>query len=689
MQPRSSKKIKDIIMELNPAAFVELKNQLENKTDSELCAMIEADYNAIDEIILDRIQMCKGARSNSKDLFLRKLSHYFFDIIDNEDSKIKFMKELDGFEQIDSLKPLMQKIRNHIKEYEETDRIQRELKQSFDIERDLTLDTNAESKSEQKQSPPSKHTLLDKLKQKIWDADVVTAIIAAKRLKRAKKGSPLNCFVLTRNDNELEDELYEFLYTLKTNIKSIANNTRFQLAIQTGVHWTACDMMIKDGQPFLFILDAAMVGDAIKSIDKAFTHVFPNIRTYVYIPDDIARPGKDPFLTRRIQFDTENCATFALDHIFHLAITNVFEILENAKLKASPMSPNYFKISPANCPIELAFIFRNTQSFTVLMSLADPLKNQIINTKGFRLPVKPGADRMKREGFAKSVKALSDHDIQQGFADSQGMKFLTDPVYRYTSLNMSEHQVNIQAWQFYIKHIIKEVSNAINSQENMTIKKILQRDLETLNKYRTKVFHSDGALDFFKSLLSIHSEKKTQIDKCWNQLTAFSDQFTPSTLDLLKSAARDLLGMNIGLTRTSLQHVEDFKKNLQIITFEIEKDKKARHEFKLYSEFTIYRTTDRKVKSVEDKNMMDTIFQCAERFDEWMKLYTRPKRTDNNNLIVWLSADNGAEYIKDYKQFCNLAATLHIRGYLTDPPPSRSDFELGFLEYTKRLGKLL
>lgn len=133
----------------------------------------------------------------------------------------------------------------------------------------------------------SNKNISEYLKEQYLGKEAVAIIAAAKKHKKLKKGAPLNLFVLDRGKNTEEDELLKFLDNLKNNINDIDDGTRFQLAIQNGRHWTACDVLIENSSPHIFILDAAYVFPAINAITSAFIQKFPETKTYVYTPDDI------------------------------------------------------------------------------------------------------------------------------------------------------------------------------------------------------------------------------------------------------------------------------------------------------------------------------------------------------------------------------------------------------------------
>lgn len=76
--------------------------------------------------------------------------------------------------------------------------------------------------------------------------------------------------------------------------------------------------------------------------------------------------------------------------------------------------------------------------------------------------------------------------------------------------------------------------------------------------------------------------------------------------------------------------------------------------------------------------------QLAEKYDYWMKNYNDPVRTNNQALVGWLYADSGARYVKNYNQFCEVAAELAKKGYKTNPPPTEDEFRTGIAEYQKQ-----
>jgi hypothetical protein len=90
----------------------------------------------------------------------------------------------------------------------------------------------------------------------------------------------------------------------------------------------------------------------------------------------------------------------------------------------------------------------------------------------------------------------------------------------------------------------------------------------------------------------------------------------------------------------------------------------------------------------EIKQKDKTVSMLVDQFDYWMKHYDHEGRghyEDNNKALVdWLSYDSGANDVKNYEKFCELASELHKKGYATNPPPSESDFSKGVSEYEAR-----
>lgn len=110
-----------------------------------------------------------------------------------------------------------------------------------------------------------------------------------------------------------------------------------------------------------------------------------------------------------------------------------------------------------------------------------------------------------------------------------------------------------------------------------------------------------------------------------------------------------------------------------------DKDENTSDEESLYSE------SQKLFPHYEEEKPTRSVAECAERFDFWMKNYNHfNKITDNQELVDWLRADLGAEHIKTYNQFCELAKLLEAKGYQTNPPPTEAEFNEGMSSYYSR-----
>lgn len=134
--------------------------------------------------------------------------------------------------------------------------------------------------------------------------------IADKKKRRAKKGLEFNCIMLNREDVN-GDELVKCLRFLEKEKLNIPNNTRFQMICGSRAvrrdfhHWSAIDVLVKDGKLHFYVLDAANVSYAVVSIMREI---------YLNCPNSVMT-----YTSGFMQRDQFNCATFSLDHVFRLA----------------------------------------------------------------------------------------------------------------------------------------------------------------------------------------------------------------------------------------------------------------------------------------------------------------------------------------------------------------------------------
>lgn len=90
-------------------------------------------------------------------------------------------------------------------------------------------------------------------------------------------------------------------------------------------------------------------------------------------------------------------------------------------------------------------------------------------------------------------------------------------------------------------------------------------------------------------------------------------------------------------------------------------------------------------EKIEQQIENKPINELVNQFDYWMKNYNHNKKlTHNEELINWLTADNGGKYVKTYKHFCELAEKLNNKGYLTSVPPTESEFNKAMKKYDKK-----
>ncbi len=233
----------------------------------------------------------------------------------------------------------------------------------------------------------------------LWDVNAMAAVIAAKKESRNVKGQVMNCFVLKTDHAKNDDELIKFLDNVKANIGNLEGQ-RFQLACQSGDHWFPVDMQIKNGKVQAIIMEAGFSPCTGSTLNKIKAR-FDDAEVYTFLPDDVKIAGRNK--TRMLQADNNSCSRFTLEHLFHMQTRDMFAIFEaNKQAFAPPPRPapgvpfnqiprdqirisdehDYYQVTPANMPKEAAFLFRDTQSLSIVGSLSDDIKNHVVNKKG-------------------------------------------------------------------------------------------------------------------------------------------------------------------------------------------------------------------------------------------------------------------------------------------------------------------
>ena len=235
----------------------------------------------------------------------------------------------------------------------------------------------------------NKQQLLEAISKKTWDQAAVNAVIAAKAEKRASKGRPLHVYSLDLNKREGVAEPFNqanmnaFVDMIYAKAMSRQTPLRLQLMVlATSAHWTAVDMLVSQDSAVFFNFDAANNASAnyVFNLFKKLIAKYPDESAstfYVYQHDDIPGEADKKY---QVQYDGWSCSRFGLDALFHLSNLDTFGILNKQEkrlqdtdmgFKTFPKTPNKRAISPYNIPIELSFLFRNTQSLRALQRLDD------------------------------------------------------------------------------------------------------------------------------------------------------------------------------------------------------------------------------------------------------------------------------------------------------------------------------
>lgn len=244
------------------------------------------------------------------------------------------------------------------------------------------------------------------LGQEKWGDDAVQAVLASKALKRRKAGRYLHAYALDvsprsgKNEAFNIDNVNKFIDSSYEYVKKLGKPQRFQLMVKTSdVHWTAVDLIVTPANGIKMLnIDPGLDLSAVVAITNLFDNYVKKYPTEQSSSSALfylsaSKLPHNPEKEKRIQYDEDNCSVFALDAIFHLANINPFLLLEADKEKFySPSGmTNVFRFTDENIPIELASIYRNTQSKTSFSALSKELRSHTINKKGEKL-----ADSEKR-----------------------------------------------------------------------------------------------------------------------------------------------------------------------------------------------------------------------------------------------------------------------------------------------------
>lgn len=293
----------------------------------------------------------------------------------------------------------------------------------------------------------------DGLDEGIWSQTSVNAVIAAKVEKRAERGLTLNCYsldVAARDDKDerlnekvldtFADSIYKQAQALKDGEK-----IRFQVAVKVNkAHWTAVDVEVTNSGVKMLNVDA--MGDeagigAAETMFHKLADKYPNSKNsdqfkFAWLRHADMKNDK----VQGIQYDSNSCSRFTLDHLFHLSNMDPFALLDaqDKSLRKYAFDSQLRSFDSASMPKEFAFLYRDTQSKTSFNSLSDDLKGQVINKKGQTLEESEAAHSRtveikgeskvnnqailnKKEGFISDARALQGRDDHQTLVESRDL----------------------------------------------------------------------------------------------------------------------------------------------------------------------------------------------------------------------------------------------------------------------------
>jgi len=276
-------------------------------------------------------------------------------------------------------------------------------------------------------------TQLAKAKQEIsegfdkdfWNRDQMTIALYSKAVGRdQKEGAPIRPFITSFNaDNPKKCETTRLLQGIKDGIKdgTVKEGQRFQMAIQTDAHWTPVDVKVINGQPHLFMLDAAQTSTG--ALCQTIRETFPDCVMYQYIDKTV----------RNLQFDDNSCSRFTVDHLSVMSRdVDLFERLEQrsndgAFRNIERDGKKEYLVPTDDLP---AGALRLLQSHSTLDKLSDASKNKVASQKSGQTEYQQalrntvvdfqrgkvmnvGAEVKKESQAAKANEFLNDLNLEQ------------------------------------------------------------------------------------------------------------------------------------------------------------------------------------------------------------------------------------------------------------------------------------
>ncbi|QBR83567.1 hypothetical protein E3983_03865 [Legionella israelensis] len=142
-------------------------------------------------------------------------------------------------------------------------------------------------------------------------AEALSAVILQKKITRAIKNgkNDFNAFVLQANNDDEHCELVQFLSKLNENIDKIPNGTRFQLAVEATGHWSAIDIMVKDGKVHSFVLDS-IDAPVARMYHSDLKRIFPDGKHYQFSSYEDSNE-----FVHQVQYGPDGCQVFSVDHL--------------------------------------------------------------------------------------------------------------------------------------------------------------------------------------------------------------------------------------------------------------------------------------------------------------------------------------------------------------------------------------
>ncbi|KTD64265.1 hypothetical protein [Legionella spiritensis] len=446
--------------------------------------------------------------------------------------------------------------------------------------------------------------------------EAMAAVIFQKKISRAVKTGQnnFNAFVLQANNDDDQCELVQFLTKLKQNIDRIPDGTRFQLAVEASGHWSAIDIMVKDGKVHSFVLDSIDASPAWM-YHNDLERIFPDGKHYQFTSYEDEKQ-----FTHQIQYGPNGCQVFTEDHLEVLANLDGNQLYSALEMKSHEETREIIKfkhqVAPEKTEVtsnvitlkdfdqDLSFMTRilgTTQSKTAFAQLSEGIKSSPASSKksdsGNKKQILAEYEANRSgEIEVKGAKKISNLAINTK-NERKKLKagiFLTD----MTDTQFDQIQKNRQGFAFLENPSLLNPKNPISHIRVKNGSKYLDRNNEFFILREKK----EGLLEFSRKIESVFpnknlKEKTSKFERSFSRyeelIKIMNDPFKHGITDKkdmiavekdLKTARKKFLSDYSSLNKENLKQFAKYAKSLDNdLLLKKERVESKRYVFMLFS----------------------------------------------------------------------------------------------------------